>query len=146
MTESNDIRALIRWLEIRAEFGTPFPGSLISLTTDIAHSSLLERLLAGREPLLKPPPKRYSYPWYELVEDGQARLSADYEVFFLSAADSALWSPDRRLVNICQHLWTIVGERDGSFILTYDADPDSRWSLSKEAGCWLLKRLETGTP
>lgn len=60
-----------RWLEIRLKwqgekyeyFDTrlPFTAQLIA---DIDHSSLLQRLLEGKEPLPEPPPLKYSYPDY----------------------------------------------------------------------------------
>lgn len=42
---------------------------------DIDHSSLLLRLLSGKEPLPKPPPKRHSYPCYDLGEGKPVRIS-----------------------------------------------------------------------
>ena len=58
------IGCLLRWLEIRTENGKPFPQSAAQLSVDIDHSSLLSRLLSGKEPLPEPPPLRYGYPDY----------------------------------------------------------------------------------
>jgi hypothetical protein len=33
-------------------------------------SALFQRLLDGKSPLAHPPPTNYSYPWYQLIEDG----------------------------------------------------------------------------
>lgn len=46
---------------------------------DAMHSSLLARLLSGKEPFESPPPRSYSYPWYDLVEQGFAN---DVEAHF----------------------------------------------------------------
>lgn len=61
-----------RWLTIRERWedrSRPFTNGL-QLCADIDHSSLLQRLLDGKEPLPEPPPRAHSYPWYELVEQG----------------------------------------------------------------------------
>jgi len=65
------IGILTRWLEIRDRYGHHLT-TLSQLKADIDHSALLERLLSGREPFPEPPPRAFSYPWYELVEDGRS--------------------------------------------------------------------------
>lgn len=42
--------------------------------SDIEHSSLLRRLLSGLPPHENPPPKRYGYPAWELVEKDQVEI------------------------------------------------------------------------
>ena len=58
------VECLLRWLEIRQQEGKPFPISLFNLKADIDHSALLQRLLAGKEPLPHPPLLKHSYPDY----------------------------------------------------------------------------------
>lgn len=41
---------------------------------DVDHSSLLRRLLAGKSPHAEPPPKRFSYPAWELVESEEIEV------------------------------------------------------------------------
>jgi hypothetical protein len=57
------IKCMAKWIHIRwdNEFGNPNPA-------DVSHSALLHRLLSGKEPLDKPPPKSYSYPDYPMAE------------------------------------------------------------------------------
>jgi len=41
---------------------------------DVDHSSLLRRLLAGKSALLQPPPKRFGYPAWELIESDEIEV------------------------------------------------------------------------
>ena len=66
------ISALMRWLEVCQQEGKPFPTSLAHLKANIDHSSLLQRLLDGKEALPQPPPLKDSYPDYEAVEGTDA--------------------------------------------------------------------------
>lgn len=70
--ELSEIQALLKTLQIRVENGFSFPESLEELNLVIQKSSLLGRLLDGKEPLPAPPPKSFSHPWYSLIEDGFA--------------------------------------------------------------------------
>ncbi len=47
---------------------------------DVDHSSLLRRVLRGIDPLPFPPPKRYSYPDYELGEGKPVKVGVPREV------------------------------------------------------------------
>lgn len=75
-----DIEKLLKWLEIREENGIEFPSSLSSLKIDIDHSALLQRLLEGKDPLPIPPPRSFSYPWYDLIEKGEAHPCEVWEM------------------------------------------------------------------
>lgn len=79
-----DIDCLFRWLQIREQYGYEFPQDYCKLRIDADHSALLDRLLQGKEPLPEPPPRAFSYPWYELIENG---FAYPYEV----------WEPTNRL-------------------------------------------------
>lgn len=52
---------------------------------DVDHSSLLRRLLSGKAAHPEPPPKRFSYPAWELVESDEVEIhdlyDRDQEVF-----------------------------------------------------------------
>lgn len=69
-----DLRTVVgKWLRIRGQFdvhSNSLEQGFTQLAADAEHSGLLVRLLAGKEPLPKPPPRQNSYPWYELVENG----------------------------------------------------------------------------
>lgn len=58
-----------RWLDI---------GGNTRTGPDADHSALLFRLLSGKEPLPKAPPKRMSYPWYELGEGEKIELDPEF--------------------------------------------------------------------
>lgn len=68
------LRIFQRWLKIRAYFleGQDALVKAEQLGPDMDHSTLLRRLMEGKQPLPLPPPKSYSYPWYTLVEKGEA--------------------------------------------------------------------------
>ena len=137
-TRSADINALLRWLEIRAKHGIPFPGSLWSLNIDASKSALLDRLLEGKEPLPEPPPLSFSYPWYTLIEEG---AGISHTVFELTAE----WL----VVN--QYRWKIL-EKLGptSWVVTYftgkGENSASRWLCEQIPdaafdGTFALKRI-----
>jgi hypothetical protein len=70
------IGCLLRWLEtVRSEKSAAYVksvfGDLERLVIHVDHSSLLRRLLHGKEPLPRPPPLSCGYPWYELIETGE---------------------------------------------------------------------------
>lgn len=66
----SELECLFKTLEIRSANGFDFPVDLFSLKINLRKSRLYQRLLSGKEPLLYPPPTSFSYPWYELIEDG----------------------------------------------------------------------------
>ncbi len=96
------LRCVARWLDVRARhLRNPAIGA------DVSHSALLGRLLEGKEPLDAPPPKSYSYPWYELVEEGKAYISE-------------CWRLDERTLVIHQSIWNIVSELGpNEWLVTY---------------------------
>ena len=91
--EINDaVHAVAIWLEY---VDNPSPP-------DADHSSLLRRLLRGKKPLKKAPPRRFSYPCYDLAEGK--------EVDILEATD---W-PERGKVVIDQcGDWVKAEDRPG---------------------------------
>lgn len=72
------LEAVCTWLNIRFEhdreklmFTLEYPHQM---KADMDHSSLLHRLLLGKQPLDLPPPIAYSYPCYALVEGEDCSL------------------------------------------------------------------------
>ena len=63
--EGRIINCLIRWLAIREAHGQPMPLFAVNLAADVDHSSLLRRLLSGKEPFPLPPILTDGYPDYE---------------------------------------------------------------------------------
>lgn len=53
------VRCMSEWINLSGNCPTD---------ADVVHSSLLRRLLSGKDALDKPPPKRFAYPDYELGE------------------------------------------------------------------------------
>jgi hypothetical protein len=62
--------AMVKWIAT-ARAGYKNPEWLPS-EVDIRKSRLFWRLRSGKEPLPAPPPKAYSCPWYEVVEEERA--------------------------------------------------------------------------
>jgi len=87
--------------------GKEFPNSFREFYINIPHSALLIRLLSGLEPLPKPPPKSFSYPWYGLIDNGECEA---FEV--------------RKTINkkliINQILWDILQEISDQEYVVYD--------------------------
>jgi hypothetical protein len=67
LEQERTLQAVAEWLEVLAESNYGMPTS-----SDVDHSALLHRLLEGKDPLPDPPPRSMSYPWYELIEKGEA--------------------------------------------------------------------------
>ena len=119
------IDATARWVFLKLEHekdATP-EKILATLYADAWHSSLLQRLLAGKEPLPVPPPTAYSYPWYSLIEEGEATLH-ESGVNFWGEVQPEHWgfAPGTKIVSICQSPWIIVKEDGLRFVVKYDDD------------------------
>lgn len=120
--KNKTIEAILTWLEIAEANGRCVPCSADSLRCAIDHSSLLNRLLEGKEPLPDPPPRAMSYPWYSLIENGK---DYPYEVFFVEQE-----------VVIEQMSWQILEKiNDNQYIVSYDKNKSS-WRLSKTNEKW----------
>jgi len=109
-----------KWLWIREKWEeSEFPPrSLTQIGIDAEHSSLLRRLLEGKEPLEYPPPRSFSYPNYSLAENDDWHTS---EFFIHKEDDNIRGYP---LIAINQMTWRIEKEiePDKKFILSYRED------------------------
>ncbi len=117
--DSADIKHFLNWLEIRERCGQD-GGDALQLRCDADHSSLLRRLLKGKEPLPEPPPLAMSYPWYELIDEGRAEA---FEVY-LVGEDHGLFPAGTLIIE--QSAWTVL-ETLGpdSWVATYRV-PDEK--------------------
>lgn len=108
-----EVQALFKVLEIREENGYDFPRDLGHFKISIRKSALFNRLMEGKEPLPIPPPKAFSYPWYELIEDG---YGYPYEVW--KAEDN--FFGDFPAVGIDQSIWKLIEEKgENDYIVSY---------------------------
>jgi hypothetical protein len=140
--DGNDmwIKALFRWLDIREQNGLDFPSSPERMECIIRHSALLQRLLAGKEPLPEAPPRAYSYPWYELLDNG-------------CASPREVWIPKPGLfessaIIVEQERWKIietVGVGRGWIVAYYTPDVELIQKL-RETGLWEQAQASTGKP
>lgn len=64
------VQKVVEWLKV---------GGSNRSDVDASHSALLNRLLSGKEALPKAPPRRMSYPWYELSEGNKIELDPDFD-------------------------------------------------------------------
>ncbi|MCX7666573.1 MAG: hypothetical protein N2112_13630 [Gemmataceae bacterium] len=125
------IMCFLRWVQIRTDNGYPVPTNYEALEGDLYHSHLLRRMLAGKDPLLNPPPESFGYPWYELAEQGHAEPT---EVRPWEYAE------DKLLIN--QAVWNIIEKKsDNEYILSYKADP-TYYLLKKNDDKWRIIRLQ----
>lgn len=58
---------MAKWLRVRRKWLSI--DQLIPSDIDIIKSVLFERIRNGKEPLDFPPPIKFSYPWYDAIED-----------------------------------------------------------------------------
>jgi len=124
------IMCFLRWIQIRALNGHAIPNFLPGIEGDLYHSELLRRLLAGREPLVHPPPESFGQAWYDLIETGHAD---NVEV------KPWEWAPDVKIA-INRGIWTIVEKRSetellvtfrqGGQVFRLSHEPDGSWRLS----------------
>lgn len=122
--ERRILKAVSEWLLTAQRAGYKLPLDAGQFAINMHKSSLLRRLLDGKEPYPFPPPKRYSYPWYSLLEAGE-----DSGYLEPWEASRFMKGRDDELV-ICQSLWTIV-ERlgEGHYHLQYNPEEGSVWEL-----------------
>lgn len=104
-------------------------------------SALFRRLLEGGAPLAYPPPLSYSYPWYEAIESAKplTNLCVAFEGERASAMTLAEHARKRPgvegaigIVQIQQHLWTLLSRDGDCAIVTYGewAAAGYRWRLT----------------
>jgi len=124
-TQQATLDAVKLWLKIR---GKPDDAQLCA---DIDHSALLARLLDGKEPLPAPPPRAFSYPWYDLIESGKG-----------DAMEVWRHPPNADTISINQSgQWAVIEARDdGSYrarcttngqVFDVTRRPDGYWSLCR---------------
>lgn len=126
------MECILKWLEIKEKAGLPFPGNAAELAIDADHSVLLQRLLEGRKVYDQPPPRSFSYPWYELMDEGTA---TPYEVHVMDTC---------AIIN--QSMWSIVAKvGTDDYVISYNdvdnyrlynktvnhPDKDPVWIVSK---------------
>lgn len=105
--------AISRWAETCEEWGRAARVDV----TNINHSALLQRLLAGKVVHPEPPPLAYSYPNYSLLDEGWCEPVEVWHPAKMGIETNSL-GPDTLLVD--QHRWRIIetlGEED--WVVTY---------------------------
>jgi hypothetical protein len=124
---------VLRWLAIREDNNIPPPGRFHHLEDDVVHSSLLRRLIEGKEPLPEAPPESFGQPWYELMEKGFARNLRVSEL---------RWGRGSHLI-INHGLWQVVREESPESCIVTHRRNGQPYRLKREAEEWTLQRLET---
>jgi hypothetical protein len=100
--ETRRIAVAVRdYIRIARETGkSRYTPDWLPTDADIDHSALLRRLLNGEKIYKIPPPNRYSYPWYELIDNGQFVWNHNISrEFFEPDQEISEWSPWKRLEN-----------------------------------------------
>lgn len=64
------VRCMSEWIHL---------SGICPTDADVSHSSFLRRLLSGKDALDKPPPKRFSYPDYELGEGKPVKVAQVFD-------------------------------------------------------------------
>lgn len=131
LEEQRIARAVVQWIAIKTKFEERYDPLKGPTPADIDHSSLLRRLLDGKEALALPPPKRFSYPDYSLVEeDGPQRV---LEVHF----NPKRCSQDSGQVYIDQSIWDIESVENDVYIV--------RWRWDQRFKLYEMENVHIGT-
>jgi hypothetical protein len=130
------IQCFFRWIELRAMNGHAVPSFLLGLEEDVKHSSLLRRLIDGKEPFPLAPPESYKQPWYELMENGQA-----------IAREVAPWPWDaHHKLEINKGIWTILKRfSDVEYIVAY-RETQVPYHLIRAGQNWHIRKLPAPAP
>ena len=135
---------LIRWLEIREKSGMDFPASPDQFRITMMKSSLLQRMLSGKDPLPIPPPKSYSRPWYDLIEKGEG---ASLDVWVPNSWITKLYNYPTLYIN--QFAWKVLQELGPeSWLITYaytsydqEKFSEDTWHIHKNDNSWIIKKI-----
>lgn len=136
------IDAMSEWVRIRTSHG--YRAELTPAEVD--HSALLRRLLSGKPPLPEPPPRSFSYPWYELIETGEDTCFVE-----IITEHVALWnhgSPEDPVIIVNQNPEWRLQRRDGEDLIVTNPRAPGEWRLTntrEPTGWprWHIKREET---
>jgi hypothetical protein len=117
------IMRIAEWISIKEDEAKKadtafFYGSLKISAADIDHSALLRRLLDGERPFKYPPPRSFSYPWYEVM-DGKEHSVMEVWVDSQGLAE---------YVVINQSRWNILRKEGNTYIIQQGRDP-TEWKL-----------------
>ena len=128
-----------RWLDLKNRSRREPTGS-----ADLHHSALLQRLLAGKDPLPRPPPRRFSYPDYVLAEGTEVRpeeIACYREGTAEPIPPSGAQSGDTVVID--QSSWRVEGRQEGALILVWP-ETGERYRAWEHDGSWrlLLQRPE----
>lgn len=110
------VRAMSRWVRDFNEHPT---------SADVDHSSLLRRLLSGKEPLPFKPPKRYSYPDYALGGGERVIATEVWEARNVPGLDD----PNHALLIIDQSRWYIIERGANGYVVEWPDEPGSRYEV-----------------
>jgi len=116
------VQCIIDWLKVRENEGKNFPCSVIELEHEIDHSALLRRLIEGKTALPEPPPLSHGYPWYALMDEGEAE---PYDVW--EADDRTNETFGFKALVVDQYPWRILDKPAAdNFIVTYGSS-ERKW-------------------
>lgn len=122
--ERRVLKAVSEWVITAQRAGYKLPLDAGQFSINMEKSSLLRRLLDGKDPFPLPPPKSYSYPWYSLLDEGETSG-------YLEPWETDKIFKDKTVVVICQSPWYIkekLGE--GHYLLQYNPEEGSVWELT----------------
>ena len=131
--EAEVARAVRLWIKTVRETASPsvYGKSWLPTEVDIVKSALLSRILSGKDPLPQAPPTAFSYPWYELIENGKAALPDWYVSGPYHGGKNSIFAEGDWL-SIAQHPWKIREPMSNGWILNHGGD------------IWVLRRFREG--
>jgi len=105
---------------------------------DADHSALLFRLLEGNPPLDKPPPKRFSYPCYDLGEGREVEIReywANDDIVVIDQCRDWTIVKDESMINALKHWW------GHEFVFFLQHTNGDYFALYENRGIKFLKRV-----
>lgn len=118
--QKKTLKCVVKWFKICEREKYDIPRCSISFAVHAEKSSLLNRLLDGKRPYKFPPPKSFSYPWYELLE-------REYGSGWMDVSENK-HAPGKLIVN--QSSWTIIKKfSDKRYLVSYNEKEGSVWSI-----------------
>lgn len=107
--------AVSEWVRLRDR-----PDYSAALTpAEVQHSALLQRLLMGKPALAEPPPRSYSYPWYDLIENGHSTC----ECWEMTDEQLSTMGRTEPTLVVNQSPWTILRKDGDAFVVTHPRAP-----------------------
>lgn len=150
------VKYVIKWIETVRK-SKDYSDDWLPNEIDAMKSRLFWRIRTGKDPLPEPPPRAYSCPWYEVIEQDRPHWANDlHDLKSFREAFHLKQEPDK--LSICQCLYDIVefDEKQRGIVkfgnYEFDIWKESRMVINSDQtheqefnGWWIQLRSEVTT-